>query len=344
VKVRGKGSAAMSKARSAGFTLVEILVVISVIGVLIGLTLPAVNAARESGRRTKCSNNIKQIGLALYQYLDAHQRFPPGTTLEPYFPKLEAFYDPWEEAAGDVSGKRGYSWMIFILPFIEQNRIYKSWDFSKSVIGNADLAQSDIKMFYCPSRRAGIRPGDDKIMFQNWRSGGTDYGGCIGRGNSWCNDYSSSFTSPKISHEFVYGTTLFKYVEYIGIFAANFAASPTDIRDGMSKTIMVGEMQRLHPLSNTTGYDKYNRTSNDGWATAGVATLFDTMIKDEGGDHGAPGGFNNWFFESAGSEHPNGANFGFADGTVHFLDEKIDPHIYSYMGSMADHQIIETPE
>ena len=92
--------------------------------------------------------------------------------------------------------------MMYILPYIEENRIYKSWNFSKSVIGNSDLAQTDIKMFYCPTRRAGIRPGDEQIMFQNWRSGGTDYGGCLGRCNGWCNGYSSKFTSPKISHQF----------------------------------------------------------------------------------------------------------------------------------------------
>ena len=85
----------MFKARSAGFTLIEVLVVISIIGILIGLTLPAVNAAREAGRRTQCSSNVKQIGLALYQYLDAHQHFPPGTTLTPYFPKFAGYCDPW---------------------------------------------------------------------------------------------------------------------------------------------------------------------------------------------------------------------------------------------------------
>ena len=77
---------------------------------------------------------------------------------------------------------------------------------------------------------------------------------------------------------------MYKDETYPGIFAPNFAAKPSDILDGMSKTIMIGEMQRLHPLPDATGYDKYNRTSNDGWATAGVATLFDTMIAGEDGD------------------------------------------------------------
>ncbi|MGD0655236.1 MAG: DUF1559 domain-containing protein [Thermoguttaceae bacterium] len=334
----------MSKASSAGFTLIEVLVVISIIGVLIGFTLPAVQAAREAGRRAQCADHVKQIGLALHQYLDAHQRFPPGAILDQPYPKVEKWYDPWEEAAATILGKHGTSWMLAILPYIEENFIYKNWNFSKSVLCNKSLAQTDIALFYCPTRRVGIRQGDEQIMFQNWTSGGTDYGGCLGGGNGWRNEYSAGYTGPpRISHRFLYGTTLFR--EYIiGIFAPNQATTISEIIDGTSKTIMIGEMQRLHPLAGSTGLDKSSRTSNDGWATAGVATLFNTMIAGEDGDTGSPGGFNNWFFESAGSDHPNGANFGYADGTVHFLNENIDSKLYSYLGSMADQKMIQTPE
>ncbi len=343
-KVRGKGYVAMNKARSAGFTLIEVLVVISIIGVLVGITLPAVNAAREAGRRGQCANQVKQIGLAVHQYLDAHQRFPPGAILEPPYPSYSHWYDPWEEAAATISGKHGTSWMLAILPYIEENYIYKNWNFSKSVLCNKTLAQTDIALFYCPTRRVGIRRGDEQIMFENWTSGGTDYGGCLGRCNGWRNEYSAGYAGPpKISHRFLYGSTLFEERK-TGIFVPNRATSATDISDGLSKTIMIGEMQRLHPLAGATGLDKSSRTSNDGWATAGVATLFNTMVAGEDGDDGAPGGFNNWFFESAGSNHPGGANFGFADGSVHFISENIDSHIYSYMGSMADHKMIQTPE
>jgi len=334
----------MTKARPAGFTLIEILVVISVIGVLIGLMLPAVNAAREVSRRMQCSNQVKQIDLALHQYLDVYRKFPPGAILEPKYPDVKSWYDPWEEAASTSSGKHGASWILFILPFIEENNIYERWNFSKSVIGNQTLAQSDITLFYCPSRRAGIRRGDEQIMFQNWKSGGTDYGGCLGRCNGWRNEYSAGYSGPpRISHRFLYGSTLFDE-KNTGIFAPNRATSATEILDGMSSTIMIGEMQRLHPPAGLTGLDKSSRTSNDGWATAGVATLFDTMIAGEDGDIGSPGGFNNWFFESAGSDHPNGANFGFADGSVHFVNENIDSLLYSHLGSMADEKNAQLPE
>jgi prepilin-type N-terminal cleavage/methylation domain-containing protein/prepilin-type processing-associated H-X9-DG protein len=334
----------MPKALSSGFTLIEVLVVISVIGVIAGLMLPAINAARETSRRGQCADHVKQIGLALHQHLDIYRHFPPGAKIEPNYPKYSKWFDPWEEAAGAGSGKQGASWMLAILPYLEEYNIYKDWNFSKSVLGNKILAQTDIALFYCPTRRSGIRPGDEQIMFQNWTSGGTDYGGCLGRCNGWRNEYSAGYPGPpKISHRFLSGGTLFEETK-TGIFVPNLGRSAAEIIDGMTKTIMTGEMQRLRPLSGATGYDKSNRTSNDGWATAGVATLFNTMIVGEDYDSGSLGGLNNWFFESAGSDHRGGANFGYADGSVHFLNENIDSLLYSYLGSMADEEMILPPE
>jgi prepilin-type N-terminal cleavage/methylation domain-containing protein len=327
-----------------GFTLVEVLVVISIIGILAGLMLPAINSAREAGRRAECTNHIKQIGMALHQHLEAHRSFPAGALLQPSYPSVKFWYDPWEEAADLSPGKRGTSWMLFVLAFVEQNYIFQNWNFNKSVIGNASLAQTDISLFYCPSRRAGIRRGDEQIMFENWKSGGTDYGGCLGRCNGWRNEFSAGYAGPpKISHRFLYGTTLYEE-DKTGIFAPNRATSSAEVRDGMSRTIMVGEMQRLHSPTLPDGLDKSSRTSNDGWATAGVATLFNTMVAGEDGDAGAPGGFNNQFFESAGSNHRNGAHFGFADASVHFLSEDIDAKLYSYLGSMADQKTVALPQ
>jgi prepilin-type N-terminal cleavage/methylation domain-containing protein/prepilin-type processing-associated H-X9-DG protein len=334
----------MIKALSTGFTLIEVLVVISIIGVLMGITLPAVSAAREASRRGQCADHVKQIGLALHQYLADHRRFPPGAILDQPYPKVEKWYDPWEESASTVLGKHGSSWMVNILPYIEESYICKCWNYSKSVLYNKTLAQTDIALFYCPTRRVGIRLGDEQIMFQNWTSGGTDYGGCLGRCNGWRNEYSAAYAGPpKISHRFLYGSTLFEDAK-TGVFVPNRATTVSEILDGMTKTIMIGEMQRLHPLAGAAGLDKSSRTSNDGWATAGVATLFNTMIAGEDGDDGAPGGFNNWFFESAGSDHPFGANFGYADASVRFLNENIDSKLYSYLGSMADQKMIQTPD
>jgi prepilin-type N-terminal cleavage/methylation domain-containing protein/prepilin-type processing-associated H-X9-DG protein len=345
----------MTKSRSRGFTLVEVLVVIAIIGVLIGILLPAVQSARESGRRAQCATHLREIGLALNSYASVRRRFPPGAMVTPDYPDVRFWYDPWAEAActthsqsgspgSSNPGFHGTSWILHILPYIELNDIYSQWNFSKGVIGNEALARQDIQLLYCPSRRVGMRRGDEEIMFENWTSGGTDYGGCLGRCNGWRNEYSGDYSGPpRISHKFLYGSTLFEEKKR-GVFGPHQATKTTEIHDGLSNTIMIGEMQRLHPSPDAEEYEKYNRTSNDGWALAGVATLFNTMLAQEGGDLGAPGGFNNWFFESAGSEHPSGANFGMADGSVHFIDENIDSQVYAWLGSIADGETARVPQ
>ena len=166
--------------RGNGFTLVELLVVIAIIGILIGLLMPAVQAAREAGRRMTCSNHLKQIGLALQNYANLRNAFPPGATItSSYGPDSKVSFDPWSEAASTWSNMHGTSWILEILPHMEQMTLYKQWNFKKSVVGNKQIASTDIEILYCPSRRAGFRQGDERIMFQKWTSGGTDYGGCV---------------------------------------------------------------------------------------------------------------------------------------------------------------------
>ena len=322
-----------------GFTLVELLVVIAIIGILIAMLLPAVQAAREAARHISCSNRLKQIGLAVHSYTTAMTVFPSGCILQPNYPSHSGWYDPWaDEAAASGSGLHGTSWMLPILPFIERDAEYDQWNFTKNVLDNQAAARVDIAEFYCPSRRRRFRRGDETIMFEGWNSGGTDYGGCLGRCNGWRN----SCAAGSASHRFLYGSTLFEPGKN-GIFGPNTATCFAVIRDGTSNTIMVGEMQRLVPDAGATGYDQWNKTSNDGWAVAGVATLFTTAVALEGGDVGQTGGINNGFFESAGSEHSGGANFAMADGSVRFISENIDSVMFARMGSMADGEVVQLP-
>ncbi|GAA4437441.1 DUF1559 domain-containing protein [Bremerella cremea] len=124
------------------FTLVELLVVIAIIGVLISLLLPAVQQAREAARKMHCTNNMKQLGLAVHNYHDNFGRFPPGY-LHPDDASYRASPYDWNNA------ENGYGWGTFILPFIEQSALHDSFDFTTP--WTATEAQHEISAYVCPS-------------------------------------------------------------------------------------------------------------------------------------------------------------------------------------------------
>ena len=319
------------------FTLVELLVVVTIIGVLVALLLPAVQAAREAARRAQCCNHVKQLGLALHNYNQAHDVFPPGCVVS--LGTYPAF-DPWTEASTAGTGRHGTSWMLMLLPYIEQTALYGGWNFTANVAGNVTVAQTDIAAFYCPSRRKKLRNKDSDRMLDKWTGGGTDYGGCLGAGNGWSNDSKDS------DHHMFANSSAQPWDgrAAIGIFSPNSATDFIDVKDGTSNTIMTGELQRLVPDPDATGNARSTRISQDGWALGGVATLFTTAIDEGPTSKYQTGGLNNNFFESPGSDHPGCAHFGMADGSVHFIHDIVDKQVFYYLGAMADKQIAQVPQ
>jgi prepilin-type N-terminal cleavage/methylation domain-containing protein len=120
---------------SRGFTLIELLVVIAIIGILVALLLPAVQQAREAARRTQCKNNLKQIGLALHNYADAHSAFPPVSVLP-----MDRTLEPWSAQAR-------------LLPFIEQSNLHEliDWSVGSEFTANPQVCRTRVPIYLCPS-------------------------------------------------------------------------------------------------------------------------------------------------------------------------------------------------
>jgi prepilin-type processing-associated H-X9-DG protein len=226
------------------------------------------------------------------------------------------------------------------------------------------LASTDIKGLYCPTRRGGIRPGiDDREATTNtdllpncggilWKGGGTDYGGCVGRHMAYA--YTDTKHIPQYANGIFFEpgctpgtTTPISGSPYIvspespikmwGIFGQiNQSATFASVRDGTSNTIMTGELQRINVAATTADAPKL---SHDGWAVGGDATGFTTgaLATITGSTPPAYTSLmNNGLFQSPGSDHANGANFGMGDGSVTFISSSVDNNIFALMGSMND--------
>jgi len=302
----------MRRAPHRAFTLIELLVVIAVIAILIALLLPAVQQAREAARRTECKNRLKQLTLAMHTYHDQHQLFPPGaigTVL------ASNALDTFQEAQNGT-GYHGTSWILQILPMIDAAPLFDAWNFSTSVTGNIGVANRDIPMLYCPTRRTTTTNGT--LLLPNFTKGGTDYGGCIGGVNLAVDNV----TNHPMHYRDASGNWSYPYPGQWGILHGNSSISLPNIKDGASSTILLGEMQRL------TG-SAANARSIDGWGLGGTATLFDT---DADSDPSKPG-MNNGFYQSPGSAHEGGAHFSMADGSVRFIQTNVSRAVFDAIGS-----------
>jgi prepilin-type N-terminal cleavage/methylation domain-containing protein len=161
-----------SSARRRGFTLLELLVVIGIIGTLVGLLLPAVQRVREATNRISCFNNLKQVGLAMHHHHAVHGRLP----------------------ASSRSDDKAATWAVMLLPFLEQDNLYKQWDLSRSYYQQTDVARlSPVKNYYCPTRRSPAT--SPASVSGDWPSSLIGEGGPSGNVPGALGDYAASVGS-----------------------------------------------------------------------------------------------------------------------------------------------------
>lgn len=303
-----------------GFTLIELLVVIAIIAILIALLLPAVQQAREAARRSQCKNNMKQVGLAMHNYHDVHNTFPPG-----YITKTPCSSSAVWSACNQ--GELGiYGWGTFVLPYIDKSPLYNilkpgtvTLDQNLANATTRQALQTPIPAFLCPSD-PGPNLNDYVSASDNYDFNVTDGSAAYQIARS---DYVMVANAWDSTTPIVYAT---QYGPAHGIGFANSNIRFRDITDGSSNTLLVGERAYVYKGSNKVGganvigFSASNNTQSSSYARKGngmavLGLTYNGINAIAGGEHDVRGFSSN---------HVGGAHFVFCDGSVHFLSENID--------------------
>lgn len=302
-----------------GFTLLEFLVVIAIICVLLATLLPAVLRARDAARRAQCLNHLRQLGLALYGYHEAHLVFPPGYVARGVIPE-----DPATAEFGP-----GFGWQALLLPLLDQGGLSGGIQFEADAVSsmNSSVGANFLTTFVCPQNH------DDFVRSVNdgstiYSLGASSYAGMFGFG-----DMAASPGKPA----------------GFGTFFRNSRIGLLDLSDGASNTIIVGERTPWLP-----GMDEFTVPVGGGVWFAAIPGAMRPSRVPEVVEHG-PGSWvlgavarsdrkgrpvpillNSPDIEAFSSLHPGGAQFLLGDGSARFISDRIDPEIYMLSGQIND--------
>lgn len=295
--------------KRCAFTLVELLVVIAIIGGLVGLLLPAVQAARTAARRLQCQNNLKQIGLAVHNYHDVYRMFPN---------------------ANSNSELSGASMFVAVLPHMEQSSAFQLYDFTKANRDpyNQQVVSQQLPFFYCPAdgRRREVPSCDADAG----RAPGT-YAACIGTRDY--NQYWSFFGAPRPSLDgmIVYSSSTDRRTAF------------ASVTDGSSNTLLVGETAYNLPdykfsRGSCVGQSRYSFTywCNPFPGSTTCTTKYAFNPRDVAGD----GIYDSGWERSFRSDHTGGIQFVFGDGSVHFLSDQVDVGTLDNLASRNDGEVL----
>jgi prepilin-type N-terminal cleavage/methylation domain-containing protein/prepilin-type processing-associated H-X9-DG protein len=303
--------------RRQGFTLVELLVVIAIIGILIALLLPAVQAARESGRRTQCINQLKQWGLAMHLYHDARKELPVGSRDNPR-----------------------QTWVMYLWAYIEehpldsQSEIEEHFYLPPNSIGNSleGLTGQYVSLYYCPSdegsdQTVGLRQRRRGNYVVNW--GNTAYGE-TGRGRG---------ALPGIA----------PFSHTMGRRSTPRITKLSDISDGTSSTLLMSEVLKAwSPQDNDWRGDIQNDDGVFRFHTRLTPNTSAPDIIENGwfqptGDPAMPAvaGASSAQVAAARSRHPGGVNISFCDASARFMTDSVPPIVWQALGTMNGEEVVD---
>jgi prepilin-type N-terminal cleavage/methylation domain-containing protein len=307
-----------NSSRRCGFTLVELLVVIAIIGILVGLMLPAVQAARESARRLECANNLKQLSLGVASYTAAQGVMPPGSTGRMNgnnsFPS--GWHDP-NHGGGLPWGH--FSWSAVILPYVEQQNLYDAIDFTVPAYANSipenrsergpsghannrNASMMQPKFFVCPSAHR-VKP---KNEFK-------DYG--INHGTGAC---CPERTSAGMN----------------GVAWVRSSLKTAAIRDGLSNTFLFLEFAHFGSHS----WVNYDEGTNQFLFVHHVSQGYVTCAEHNGTP--TPPNSTSWNHRGAHSDHPGGIQATMCDGRLVWISNHIDFRVYRAMFTRSEGDIV----
>jgi prepilin-type N-terminal cleavage/methylation domain-containing protein/prepilin-type processing-associated H-X9-DG protein len=304
--------------RDRGFTLIELLVVIAIIAVLVGLLLPAVQAAREAARRTQCANNLKQIGLAMHNYHSAVNAFPPG-----YVTAVSA-------ASPATELGPGWGWGVLILDELDQKPIFDAVNLYLPITdpGSQTVRTTNLSVYLCPSN--GIT---DPIALKN------------ASGTVLVSDLSPG--------QYVASVGQFEPddspVTNNGVYYRNSRIAFRNIIDGSSSTLMAGERSRNVANATWVGViPGAQACTNPQWRNQECDTSSVLVLS-----HTGPNINNGIIYvpnskladaEDYWSMHPGGCNFLFCDGSVRFVKETVNPQVFSSLSTRAGGEVVSADQ
>ena len=303
--------------KSRAFTLVELLVVITIIGILIALLLPAVQAAREAARRLQCSNNLKQIGLALLNYENARKCLPMGS----------------------VSGLE-HSAFVMILPYLEQTNLYEMYHFDQRIFAtvNAPVTQTEVSSYVCPSDDAsGRRFHHTQGLDQYWARSNyvLSYGSNTQMESlsplNYCTDGAFQINLCRLLSEIDDGTSNTALVSEV--ISGKHDAWPSSIGRFDSRGMW------LWDTMGSSAYTHRNTPNSSAgdfmWDYASGPECVDSPEEGMPCQYGA-GPYYDRFHAAARSRHPGGVNVVFGDDHVTFIGNTIDAVMWKRLGAVDD--------